>query len=177
MKPKIGVFGYSGRASSALKEKAFALGRAIGENKAILITGATTGLPYEAARGAKMAGGEVIGISPADSIEQHINKYEMPVEFHDTLIFTGFGYIGRNTINVRTADACIIINGGVGTLSEFAGAFANHKPIGVLEGTGGVADKGKEIHEMMKDKRFDTPVIFDRDPEKLVTKLVSMVKK
>ncbi|NOZ80668.1 MAG: hypothetical protein GXP63_03250 [DPANN group archaeon] len=177
MRPKIGVFGFSGDTPVALKEKAFALGKAIGEQRAVLITGATTGLPYEAARGAKLAGGEVIGISPADSLEQHIHQYRMPVEFHDHLIFTGFGYIGRNVINVRTADACVIVNGGVGTLNELTGSFAGKRPIGILLASGGITNYAEEIKSMIMDDRFNTPILIDSNADKLVKKLISMVRK
>ena len=48
-------------------EKAEIIGRLVAENNMILVTGATTGIPYWAAKGAKEAGGIVIGISPAAS--------------------------------------------------------------------------------------------------------------
>jgi predicted Rossmann-fold nucleotide-binding protein len=96
MKLKIGVMGSaSGRLSRAHKKIAFELGCAIAENDCITITGACPGFPLEAARGANSKGGLVIGISPALSKEEHIERYHSPVAYHDVLIFTGSGLMGR----------------------------------------------------------------------------------
>jgi SLOG cluster4 family len=43
--------------SDEVRERAYRFGRAIAEQGAVLITGACPGLPYEAVRGAKAAGG------------------------------------------------------------------------------------------------------------------------
>ncbi len=56
------------------------------------------------------------------------------------IIFTGFGYKGRNVINVRCADIVLILGGATGTLNEFTIAYDEGKIIGVLEGSGGIAD-------------------------------------
>jgi predicted Rossmann-fold nucleotide-binding protein len=62
----------------------------------VLVTGATTGIPYWAAKGAKEAGGIVIGLSPAASKAAHLRTYHLPIDFHDLIIYTGFDYSGRN---------------------------------------------------------------------------------
>ena len=48
-------------------EAAKELGREIARQKAVVVTGATTGFPLWAAIGAKEAGGQSIGFSPAAS--------------------------------------------------------------------------------------------------------------
>jgi uncharacterized protein (TIGR00725 family) len=114
MKLKIGVMGASGSVDVDTKTKAHELGREIAKHDCILVTGATTGLPYEAAKGAKGEGGLVVGISPANNMDEHIGKYVMPKEFHDVVIFTGLERKGRNVINVRSCDGVIFISGGQG---------------------------------------------------------------
>ena len=85
----------------------------------VTVTGATTGAPFWAAKGAKEAGGIVIGISPASTKREHVKTYGLPVEYHDLIIYTGFGYAGRNLLFTRSADAVITVAGRIGTLNEF----------------------------------------------------------
>src|SRR3989344_3181969 len=78
-------------------EKSEQIGRAIAEAGMILVTGATTGIPYWACKGAKEAGGIVIGLSPASSEAAHVKSYRLPLDYQDLIIYTGFDYseIGR----------------------------------------------------------------------------------
>ncbi len=117
-------------------EKTKELGRLIVKHNGILVTGATTGAPYWAAIGAKEAGGFVVGYSPAASEREHVNKYRLPLDYHDTVVYTGFGYSGRNLLLTRASDAVLITCGRIGTLNEFTIAFEDSKPIGVLTDTG-----------------------------------------
>src|SRR3989344_5291747 len=86
-------------------EQAKALGREIAERGAVLVTGATTGFPLWATMGAKEAGGWVIGFSPASTEKEHIETYNLPIEYHDVIVYTGFGYPGRDLILTRSSDA------------------------------------------------------------------------
>lgn len=154
-------------------EKAKALGKEIVEQGAVLVTGATTGEPYWGAIGAKEAGGFVVGLSPASSELEHVKKYKLPVDYHDIIIYTGFGYAGRNLLLTRSADAILIVCGRMGTLNEFTIAFEDDKPIGVLTGTGGLADR---VQELIKEShRGPGKVIFDADPKTLVKKVMELV--
>ncbi|TSC81240.1 MAG: hypothetical protein G01um101419_854 [Parcubacteria group bacterium Gr01-1014_19] len=100
-------------------EKAEQIGRVIAEAGMVLVTGATTGIPYWSAKGAKEAGGMVIGLSPAASEAAHIRSYKLPTDYHDVIVYTGFDYAGRNLLLTRSADAIINICGRLGTLNEF----------------------------------------------------------
>lgn len=156
-------------------EKTKELGRQVIQHGSVLVTGATTGAPYWGAIGAKDAGGFVIGLSPAVSENEHVKKYRLPVDYHDIIIYTGFGYAGRNLLLTRSADAVLITCGRMGTLNEFTIAFEDQKPIGVLTGTGGMADELKELLE--KGHRGMEKVVFDPDPKKLVEKVIELIKK
>ncbi|MDP1719136.1 MAG: LOG family protein [bacterium] len=156
-------------------EKAEQVGREIANAGMVLVTGATTGIPYWAAKGAKEAGGIVIGLSPAASEAAHIRSYKLPTDYHDVIVYTGFDYAGRNLLLTRSADAIINICGRLGTLNEFTIAFEDKKPIGVLTGTGGMADMLKDIVE--KSHRGPGKVIYEPDPKKLIGKLIDMIEK
>jgi len=151
------------------------LGKQIAEHNAVLVTGATTGAPFWAAIGAKDAGGFVVGLSPAGSEAEHIKKYNLPVDYHDIIVYTGFEYAGRNLLLTRSADAVIVTCGRIGTLNEFTIAFEDNKPIGVLTGTGGIADELKGILE--KSHRGMGKVVFDSNPKKLLETVLELVRK
>ncbi len=155
-------------------EKAEELGREIAKRGIILLTGATTGTPYWAAKGAKEAGGIVIGFSPAVSKIAHIKTYRLPLDYHDIIVYTGFEYSGRNLILTRAADGIIYICGRMGTLNEFTIGFEDKKPLGVLEGTGGTADMVKEILE--RAHRGMGKTVFDNSPSALVDKVLAKIK-
>lgn len=170
----------SGGAEGENAEKALDLARKVGEEIArrghVLITGATSGVPFEAALAAKKAGGSNIGFSPAGSKEEHTKKYRLPGEdsVFDHIIYTEAGYAGRNLLMVRSSDATIVIDGRMGTLNEFTAAFEENEIVGVLEGSGGVADEIRHLLEVAK--KGQRKVIFDSDPVKLVDKVIQKIK-
>lgn len=154
-------------------EKATEIGRLIAEAGIVLVTGATTGMPYYAAKGAKEAGGIVIGLSPAESKAAHIRSYHLPIDYHDLIIYTGFGYSGRNLLLTRSADAVITVYGRIGTLNEFTIAFEDKKPQGVLTGTGGTSDELEHILKIAH--RGNGKAVFDPDPKSLVDKVIALI--
>jgi hypothetical protein len=155
-------------------ERAESLGRAIAGHNLVLMTGATTGIPYWAAKGAKAAGGTVIGLSPAASKVAHVRTYRLPLDYHDVVVYTGFEYAGRNLLLTRSSDAVVVVCGRIGTLNEFTIAFEEQKPIGVLEGSGGTADMIREL--LAKSHRGMGKTVFTKDPETLVTRLLDLVE-
>jgi uncharacterized protein (TIGR00725 family) len=155
-------------------EKAMEIGALIARRGMVLVTGATTGIPYWAAKGAKEAGGIVIGLSPAASKSAHVKTYRLPTEYHDLIIYTGFDYSGRNLLLTRSADAIITIYGRIGTLNEFTIAFEDKKPQGVLTGTGGASDELETILKVAH--RGMGKVVFDSDPKLLMDKVVAMIE-
>ncbi|MEN9341927.1 MAG: hypothetical protein RIQ54_183 [Candidatus Parcubacteria bacterium] len=176
LKYKIAISGAAetGHCAPDALEKTEKLGAILAQNNIITVTGATIGAPYWAAKGAKMAGGIVIGFSPAASKLAHVKSYHLPVDYHDIIVYTGFEYSGRNLILVRSCDAMITVCGRMGTLNEFTIAFEDQKPIGVLTGTGGTADMLEEILD--RAHRGHGKVVFDSDPQALVEKLIEVIK-
>jgi uncharacterized protein (TIGR00725 family) len=169
---KIGVMGgASGRFSTRVIEKAETLGRAIAKQGAILVTGACPGLPLAAARGAKSLGGFVVGISPGLSLEEHTDKYRSPAEFHDVLIFTGSGLMGREVVNIRSSDIVVFVGGRSGTLGELAISYDEGKMIGILQGAGGISDMAPQILAACR-KHTGARVVVDTRPERLIERCV-----
>jgi len=156
-------------------EKAKELGKEIVRQGAALVTGATSGIPYWAAKGAREEGGFSVGLSPAFSEKDHIERYHLPVDLFDIMIYTGFKYSGRNLLLTRAADGVIFCCGRMGTLNEFTITFEDDKPIGVLEGTGGTADMIRDL--VSKMHRGPGKIVYDTEPKKLVKKLKELIKK
>lgn len=175
MKYKICVSGAAetGHCQKDALEKAKELGREIVRQNGVLVTGATSGIPYWAAIGAKEEGGIVFGLSPAASKLAHVKTYHLPIDYHDVIIYTGFEYAGRNLILTRSSDAIIVICGRMGTLNEFTIAFEDQRPIGVLTGTGGTADMIKNI--VKNSHRGPGKIVYDSDPKKLVSKVIKLI--
>jgi hypothetical protein len=181
-KPVVGVMGASENDALSESEKARLahlaelLGAALAQRGCILVTGATTGLPDMVAKAFRRCGGFALGISPAQDRMEHLERYGLPDDGADVIVYTGFGYKGRNVINVRSADLVIIFGGATGTLNEFTIAYDEGKIIGVLEESGGVADHVKEIIQFCKKPTRGT-VVFDKDPEKLVERCLEALSR
>jgi uncharacterized protein (TIGR00725 family) len=156
-------------------EKAKEIGREIAKQGGIIVTGATTGFPMYAAMGAKDECGFSIGFSPAANEREHSEVYKLPLDFMDVVVYTGFGYAGRDLLLIRSSDAVVIGCGRIGTINEFAVAFEDRRPIGVLEGSWETDTLLKKIIE--EAHRPNQKIIFDSDPKALVERLIELVLK
>lgn len=119
-KPIIAVIG-AGRCSKKMRDAAADVGRYVAEHGGLIVCGGLGGIMEGAARGAREAGGSVIGILPGDS-DGEAN------EFVDIVIPTGMGE-ARNILVIRTADAVVAFPGKYGTLTEMAFARLFEKPL------------------------------------------------
>lgn len=157
------------------KEMSVAVGRAIALGGHTLMTGATTGLPYYAAKAYKEAGGKMsVGISPAATKVEHIRKYRLPAEPYDTILYSGLHYIGRDALLITSSDGVITIGGRLGTLHEFAIAVESETPIAVLQGAGGSSDQVDEILKVAgREPSMD--IIVGANPNEVVKRLVAVI--
>ena len=132
---------------------AYEVGREIARRGAILITGGLGGVMEASSRGAKEAGGLVVGIIPYEDT-YHANQY------CDVVVATGIGW-ARNFATAYSADAVIMVGGGAGTAIEALVAYFKGKPIIALKGSGGYADEaaGKYLDErrIVKVEAASTP--------------------
>ncbi len=106
-------------------ELAHQLGRLIAEQGWVLLTGGRkAGVMDAASRGAKAAGGLVVGILPSNNTIGMSEAVDIP-------IVTDLGN-GRNNINVLSSNVVIACGMGLGTASEVALALKNRKPVILL---------------------------------------------
>lgn len=169
---RIGVMGSAGGESvPGMVDSCRRLGRAIASSGCCLLTGACPGVPHEVVLGAKSVNGHVVGISPAVSLKEHVERYGSPYKEYDVLIFTGLGLMGRELVNIHSSDIVIVAGGRSGTLGEFAIAYEYGKLIGVLAGTGGIADALPALQANLH-KQTGAEVVYEADPVTLVRRLV-----
>ena len=115
---QIAVIGHA-QATLGEREAAYATGRLIARNGAVLVCGGLGGVMEAACQGAKEAGGTTVGILPGT---------EGGNPYLDITISTGFGH-ARNVLIVLSADAVIAIGGSHGTLSEIALALKTGRTV------------------------------------------------
>lgn len=188
MKYKISVYGSAAGNYQDFLPMASRVGEILGDHadEVIVITGACTGLPYAAAKAAAAKGAEVWGFS--SSLDLAELKAEYPdddVSVYKKLVYVPpdfpFSQVDlarkkyRNVISTATCDAAVIISGRWGTLNEFTDLIDFGKTVGVLTGSGGVADELPALTRKIS-KEGQGPVIFDQDPETLVNKLLEQLK-
>jgi len=138
-KPVIGVMGGS-EVSADVERMAGQLGKLIAERGWVLLSGGRDcGVMRASTRGAKEAGGTVIGILPDRETSARVSPHL------DIAVFTGMGD-ARNVINVLSSDVVIALPGSAGTMSEIALALKNKKPV-ILLGYDGVPVGLKAFHE------------------------------
>jgi len=125
-------------------ERARAVGRLLAGRGCVVATGGLGGVMAAAARGAREAGGLVLGILPGAS-PAGANPYV------DLAVATGAGD-ARNAILCNTAEAFVAVGGSYGTLSEIALALK----------------RGKRVVALDSWEHEDLPVLRARTPEEAV---------
>jgi len=108
---RISIIG-AGEASPAELALAEALGKALGDAGAVVVTGGLGGVMEAASRGCLEAGGLTIGFLPGSDPSAANAWVSIPVP-------TGMGE-ARNALVVRAGEAVVAVGGGWGTLSEIA---------------------------------------------------------
>lgn len=186
MKYKIGVFGSAEDIDSSVLKKAKELGKILGNNNVIVITGATSGLPYFISKQAHTYGAKIWGFA-AEKDAQSMKKSQPD---HDLSMYSRLIYIPknfpfasdlqvcrkyRNVISTANCDAGIIISGRWGSMNEFTNLHDYGKVIGILTKTGGIADELPDLYTKIK-KKSKAKVLFNDSPKQLVEKIIEELK-
>jgi hypothetical protein len=130
----VAVIGSSIETREPIKALARDLGCALAERGFVIATGAGPGLSLDAALAAKRTGAVIIGFSPAPR-DNGLGTYRQ----FDCIEYVGYDD-GRSRKLIFISDAVVMLGGGGGTQYEFGIARMQGKPIGVLEGSGGISD-------------------------------------
>lgn len=172
---KIAICGAGKNTNEEVLKKAFEIGKEIAKNKAVLVTGAGSGYPLEAAKGAFLNNGNVLGFSPAKDEKEHKELYGFTTEFFTKIHYTGAGIPRRNFDIIENSDAVIIIGGQAGTLNEFSIAFALNKITGILNNSGGITEIIDRIIEICKKDGENQNIVCSDEPKEIVSEVIEKI--
>ncbi|MEM2759401.1 MAG: TIGR00725 family protein [Nitrososphaerales archaeon] len=152
------VIGYNGDScTKKAYDIAYAVGKEIAKRNAVLVTGGLGGVMEAASKGAKENNGTTVGIIPFEDFDEANN-------FCDIVICTGMGF-ARDFVTAYSADAVIIVGGGIGTLIETGVAYMKKKPIVAVRKSGGTAD---EYAGRYLDERKRIRILSAKTPKQAV---------
>jgi len=160
--PRFGVIGsVRNDLDGEALQRCWDLGTFIALARCALLTRACAGLTHAVVLGAKSAGGHVVGISPAASLQEHAESFAAPWRDYDLLIFTGPDTSAHELIHVRSSDILVLVGAGAVTFDDPAIARGETKLVGILGGYG-------------RDTKLPDDAVFirDDDPERLVARLL-----
>lgn len=187
MRYKIGIFGSAEGSDEIIIQKAVNLGQTLSNYPVELITGACSGLPYQVAFEAAKNGVPVFGYSPmlnikgqkqftpTDDLSIYKKVFFTPKTFdfcNNSLVCKKY----RNVVSTANCDAGIIISGRWGTMNEFTNLYDMGKIIGILTGTGGIADEIEKLNSKII-KKSKAKIIFNNSPMKLVNDIINELNK
>lgn len=188
MKYNIGIYGSAIVQSEDILTKAHELGKALSKHTITLITGAGKGLPYQVVSEAKRKNEKIkIWGFPPVLDKQALEEYTPDdISIYDKITYIPQDYafasslsacrLFRNAASTSNCDAGIIISGRWGTLNEFTNLQENGKVIGILTGTGGIADELEGIVGKVQ-KEGSGKVLFNDDPKELVEAVLAELDK
>ncbi len=146
-RPQICILG-SAEPGSAAYELAAAAGAALARLGITVVSGCGSPATRVAAERAVAAGGLVVSIVPPDEMP--------PADWPATVVIPcGMGD-ARNLLMALAGDACIVIGGRAGTISEVCLAWLHKRPLLPLVGCGGWSDG---LPSNPPDERQNSPIL------------------
>lgn len=117
------------------------------------------------------------GISPCSNADEHREMFAEDPNLYQPMIFTGFGFKGRNVILVRSADAVVAIDGAMGTLNELTIAWDEGKITGVINNTANTAaDKFPELTSTLAQKNKHAKLVSHDNAATVADEIVEILK-
>lgn len=153
----------SAEPGSKAYELAGAAGELLARRGVTLVSGCGSPATRFAAEQALAAGGLVVSIVPSDDI----GLADWPCS---VLIPSGMGD-ARNLLMALAGDACLVIGGRAGTISEVCLAWLHHRPLLPLTGCGGWSD---QLERNPPDERQNSKILSWGSIEELERKLASL---
>lgn len=192
---KIGVYGSNITEHERAVQLAQELGVVLAQHGIIVVTGGCSGMPYLVAQAAAQRGAEVWGFTPerneqeqrraypADDIAVYTKLFFVPPEYDRAFFLeqhpptrdehnTRLKY--RNMLSTTHVHAGILLSGSWGTMNEFTCLLYDGKPVGVLTGTGGLADALPQWYPRLR-KKSESAVLFHYAPTELVAGLLQVL--
>jgi uncharacterized protein (TIGR00725 family) len=161
-RPQVSVLG-SAEPGSAAYQRAGDAGALMASLGITVVSGCGSPATRVAAERAIAAGGTVLSIVPPDEMP--------PADWPATVVVPcGMGD-ARNLLMALSGDACIVIGGRAGTISEVCLAWLHKRPLLPLVGCGGWSDG---LLENPPDERKNSPILPWGSAAELETQLRSL---
>jgi uncharacterized protein (TIGR00725 family) len=130
-RPQVSVLG-SAEPGSPAYELARGAGTLLAQHRITVVSGCGSPATRVAAEAALVAGGLVVSIVPPDEMP--------PADWPATVVIPSGMGDARNLLMALAGDACIVIGGRAGTISEVCLAWLHKRPLLPLVGCGGWSD-------------------------------------
>lgn len=141
-----------------------------------LVTGGSRGIPECAVREYVALGGQTTIFSPDVDEQRHSKRADnMPVGIAARYIYNA-GFNIRSAKMLQYVDGAMVLNGRMGTLSEFTMAVEEHVPVLVLNHTGGIAEHLSHILHIAKKEFPNNFILFSDNTATGVRKLLTHLR-
>lgn len=153
-------------ASESTLRTAHAVGKEIARSGFAVICGGLGGVMEAACMGARSQGGLSIGVLPGlDASSAN--------PFVDIRICTGMAIGMRDDVIIHSAEGVIVVGGGAGTLGEIALSYMYRKPVILVQGTGGWAER---LSSQYLDEREKMKIAVAATAEEAVAWVVDCIR-
>ncbi len=160
-KPQVSVLG-SAEPGTPAYELAGAAGALLAKHGITVVSGCGSPVTRYAAECAARAGGLVVTIVPnADHLSDLPGAVQIPCGMGDA----------RNLLMALAGDACLVIGGRAGTISEVCLAWLHKRPLLPMTGCGGWSDT---LEQHPPDERRNAPILSWNTTERLAAHLESL---
>ncbi len=157
------------------QELAKSIARYLAEKDITVVTGGCSGIPALCIEEAHVCGAKTIGYFPhkdhSDYQDRQHEENTHDIKFYSTAHFV-HGFTARSLEMIKNVDAAIVLNGRIGTLSEFGIAIEEGLPLVVIEGTGGVTDELQRLTKLVKKEFPNNEVVFGANYKELIDSLI-----
>ncbi len=151
------------------------IGVYLAEKDITVVTGGCSGIPALCIESAFANKTKTIGYFPHQDQNEYFDRQHEEnthdIQFYSTAHFIS-GFTARSLEMIKNVDAAIVLNGRIGTLSEFGIAVEEGLPLAVIEGTGGITDELKTVIKVAQKEFPNNEVIFGDDYKKLIDTLI-----
>lgn len=172
---RLAIFGSaSDDLGSEHKKIAANLGKYLAETGVTVVTGACRGMPGVVVESAHRNGAKTVAYSPDVDEQNHHARMDNLELSHFTEHNFVPGFTARSLAMLKSVDGVVVVNGRMGTLSEYAIALEEGLPAAVITSTGGIAQH-LEVITQQCEKEYISKPIFESDFKTAIDKLVETI--
>lgn len=140
-----------------------------------IVTGGCLGIPGLLVEKAKAVGIRTIAFSPDEDERKHNKRSDnLALEYFDEIKHFS-GLTMRSLAMIKESDCVLMLNGRLGTLSEFTIALEEGKRVGIITNTGGISDHVEYILKVAQ-KEFPNQTFFSSKTEEVLNWLMQESK-